>query len=88
MLMDKVAGFFEVDKAVQLVRDGQDVVVMQGGKHLGYARHWRDTRSKKSGFVATAYQAPPAEGGAAGIDFEVKKLRDGLAFIQSEGVAL
>ncbi len=86
--MNNLAGILEADKAVQLVRDGQDVVVMSGGKHLGYARHWRDTRRGKSGFVATAYQAPPDEGGAAGIDFEVKKLRDGLAFIRREGVAL
>ncbi len=86
--MNNLAGILEADKAVQLVRDGQDVVVMSGGKHLGYARHWRDARRGKSGFVATAYQAPPAEGGAAGIDFEVKKLRDGVAFIRREGVAL
>ena len=73
---------------LQLVRDGQDVVVTCAGKHLGYARHWRDARTHKSGFVATAYCAPPAEGGAAGIDFEVKKLSDGVAFIAREGVPL
>lgn len=87
--MDKVAGIFEVDNStVQLMRDGQDVVVLQGGKHLGYARLWRDARRGKSGFVATAYQAPPAEGGASGRDLEVKKFKDCVAFIAREGVAL
>ena len=86
--MDKVAGFFEVDKAVTLVREGQDLIVRRGGKDLGYAQHWRDTRSKKSGFVATAYQAPPAEGGASGTDQEHRKLIDAVRFIAREGVAL
>ena len=88
--MDNLAGTFTFGNGapVNLVRDGQDIVVMSGDKQLGYARHWRDARRGKSGFVATANLMPPPEGGAAGVDREVKKLRDGLAFIASEGVAL
>ena len=86
--MNKVAGILKADKAVHLVRDGQDIVVMSGGKHLGYARHWRDARRGKSGFVATAYQTPPKGGGASGTDQEHRKLSDAVRFIAREGVGL
>ena len=73
---------------LELVRDGQDLVVRRGSKELGYAQHWRDSRRNESGFVATAYLRPPPEGGAAGTDLEVRKLADAVRFIAREGVGL
>jgi len=85
--MNNVAGEEAIGNASEVVRDGRDVVLMQGDKQLGFATYCHDSVNLyKSCFVANANQRKP--GWACVTVREFRRLRDALNFIRAEGVAL
>lgn len=69
-----------------VIRSGQDLLIKLGAKDLGYCSPARNGKGKQEGWLAFAYQVAPV--GAAASVLETSRLKQAVAFVISEGVAL